>query len=400
MYSLVIFFTAVSSLFFLKYLASKNNMHFWLYILSTLLGLYTFYLFGFVILVQGLYLVVRKPSKDLLVRWILGQTLICLFFLPWFIYFLTHLRNQGRNFSEDFLWRIPYIFYTFSMGYSGFLLNYFEKLNLFQTLKNNFPIIGFTMIIFGIISIRGLFKMFQKEHEWAGKYIIMNLFIPILALMILWKIIPLLSERYLSFVSVYYYILLAAGITSFQGYWVRAILLLSVFLLTAFSLKIYYFEPKFGKEQWREIAHEVQQNAKDSDAILFHKDYIAGIFNYYYKENQPEFGIPEHAIPNKSSDLIEMKDISKDGILTRFGERKSYRLSNSETLSNNSVIKDPLFISCFSHYKRIWFVEAKNYDTDDFYSKLLNKYFVQVDHQIYPKMNGINLYLYEVHATP
>jgi hypothetical protein len=310
------------------------------------------------------------------------------------------LGDQTRGYAEGFTWRIPFIFYTFSMGYSGFLLNYVEKLHLAATIRQNMEIIGLAMFLFGLIGINGIFILFRRYFKYEGLYLLLNLFFPIIILVLLWKFTPLLSERYLSFLCIFYYLLLAVGIGTFQKKWIQYLLILLISLFSLYSLRIYYFHPTFGKEQWRDVAHFIQENEKPDEVLLFHKDFTSGTFNYYYQGHLNEFGIPERAVPGKEPDWIEIKSITRDQRISHLEDRIRYNLpliANITTLNENISKNDeqPTILNLFDGYRGIWFIESQNFDTKNFYPNLLNKYFHQESYQLFPKMNGIHLYYFK-----
>lgn len=91
MYSLVLFWTILSMIFFWQWQQEKNNRSKWFYVLTILAGLYTHITFAFVFLAENLfyffsYFVYQKKPRELR-DWLKVNTLALLLFLPWFVNF-------------------------------------------------------------------------------------------------------------------------------------------------------------------------------------------------------------------------------------------------------------------------------------------------------------------------
>ena len=105
--------------------------------------------------------------------------------------------------------------------------------------------------------------------------------------------IPLFNHRYLVAASASMYLFLASGVSHFVNKaGVRnksamgiAALLVSALVITASSISLfnYYFNPRFGKEQWREVAHYVESSAHPGDAVVLYVGYIRIPYDYYAK---------------------------------------------------------------------------------------------------------------------
>lgn len=86
-------------------------------------------------------------------------------------------------------------------------------------------------------------------------------------------------------------LLLALGISAL-GKYLRAIMVLGICGLALVGLKRYYRKPT--KEQWRKVAHHIQENRCDGDCVVICSSSCVRPFNYYCRESQQV--LPRHLI--------------------------------------------------------------------------------------------------------
>ena len=104
---------------------------------------------------------------------------------------------------------------------------------------------------------------------------------------------PLFYDRTLIWTTLPLYLLLAFGFVQlrFRPYIVAGLIMLVT--INLLSLRDYY--QYFEKEQWREAAAYVAQNAQNDDLILFNATWVQIPFDFYYRyANRP---VAEHGAP-------------------------------------------------------------------------------------------------------
>ena len=107
----------------------------------------------------------------------------------------------------------------------------------------------------------------------------MIIVIPALTSLLVSLKIPMISERYL-IVTVPFFLMLLLGGQCLQGIRNRVAIGL-FFLLLIMGDLAYFFNPDFGKAQWREAAQYVSQEVEKDEIIFVEPDYAAGVFAYY-----------------------------------------------------------------------------------------------------------------------
>lgn len=346
MYSLVVLLTIVSCYFFIKFLKESKKMALFLYFLFSLAAIYTHYFAFFIIAAQNIFIITQKNVyKNQLAYWFLCQFLLFLFYLPWIWSLIQAIEGGKEKYLSHLYLRIPYTLLVFNLGYSGIIINMYAKQHLLQTILNHWFLILAVIVFIIPLFLLGLKTIWQKEHCWKI-FILLYFFLPfILALLISIKI-PLLAERYFIVTLPAYYLILSAGILSLRTLKTKAIFLSGILFLTAFSLKNYYFNPKFGKGAWRDVAKYIETYSQKNDAITFYPKHIAVAFNYYYKGNLEKFGV---------SSLAEIKNYKTNP------------------------------------YKRIWFIisHAPKFN----YEAVLAKDYNILEKKIFPISNGIHVFL-------
>ena len=157
------------------------------------------------------------------------------------------------------------------------------------------------------------------------------LFRPKTALLLFWLLLPMIASLFISGVwepifRIKYligglpalYLLAARGILNttplFNRYVKRLdityILPATVALVLLAALLPFYSVPQ--REQWREASAFVQQASQPGDVIVVCPDTYRFCFDYYYKGNSPEFGISLGADGEKLTELVDQASAAKD----------------------------------------------------------------------------------------
>ncbi len=115
----------------------------------------------------------------------------------------------------------------------------------------------------------------------------------VLTLLATFTIRPIFTTRALLWVSVPFYVALAAGVTVTNRAWLRGLLLVGLFVLFAWGSLNYYAEVE--KEPWDRIASLLNAKSKPSDVVLILPNSVELPLAYYLdrqKTDLPIYGLP------------------------------------------------------------------------------------------------------------
>jgi mannosyltransferase len=335
MYILLAALSALSVYFLVKFIEAeaantgRRQLFLWagLYILATVLALYTHYSFPFILLVENLvyalWLILSWQRGFVLgkaLRWASFQLVIILFFLPW----LPTAYHQVTT------WPTPHQAYSLLPT----LVDVYRLLCLGLSVETS-KAVG-ALIIFAFFILAGSFPLIDEADDklvsslrqsslrlhsgqigqalpWSLRY----------GLVVLWAALPmvlifalgLFRETHLKFLLVSsppLSLLVSLGIVNtwrIAGEW-RAglsksefgqpaarvvVLLLVAFTLLALgqSLLSYYFDPQYARDDYRGLARYIAATASPKDAIILNAPGQQEIFGYYYKGELPVYPLPQ-----------------------------------------------------------------------------------------------------------
>jgi mannosyltransferase len=306
------------------------------YALVSLAALYTHYFTVFLLLAQGIVILTSADyRKKFFFPWLCCQGLMLLAFLPWLPYLITQFHWQAARGGQTWvpnvgLLMLPYTFFQFSLGYST------VEIKSFADILSHPLLLGMALLGFGLpalVSLR-LIKTDPRAARWSW-------LIPAVAvgvafgLHLKWHFY---QPVYLAGVMPLYLLVIASGLKSLSLRPGRLLPALLIFPLLGIALQNYYFNPAFAKEDWRGIGRYLEKNLQSPGTLVFHKSWLKAPVNYYYPAKLISYSLPDAALPADSPQLQEIKQ----------------RLSP---------------------YPRVWLVLGHNYDTGDYYRKLLARWF-------------------------
>lgn len=239
------------------------------YFLFTVLMLYSDY-YGFLILLaQGIYLLIKKKPKFLILNSCLpvGMAIfIILFYLPWLPMLITQLKTGilatqvlpewGKLVNLSFLKALPLTFIKFSIG----------RITIFnKTLYALFG--GFFIFVFGLLITKGCFKgkkLLITNHQ---SLITLWFFVPLLTAWLLSLVVPNFQPFRLLLILPAFYILLFLGILTLKNKTWRILAFCFVISVNLVSLYFYYSNPFFHREDWKGTVTYIQ-SFNDGIAVL------------------------------------------------------------------------------------------------------------------------------------
>jgi len=321
MYALQWMLALISLIFFFRALEDRGLINYIGYIISTVLGLYTLQLTIFLLIIQGVYLLIFfKHHRARVSVWIFVFAIIILFYSPWIIYQLLYLTNRGTSFPKetDPLIFIPYTFFTYFAGYSiGPSLRELHLNPSIETIKPYLPIITFLLCLYGSIFLYGISRL-RKDIPKLTLILLLSC-IPIVGLLILITVIPKMSYnvRYTGIALFGFILGISKGIESLmqgeKGYskflGVATICIMTT--LSGYSYWNYQFNPEYHKEDVRKAASYIEENREEGDEILVITSTCAITLNRYLDKGHPSIGYPPHNTNDREEVIKNLKEIVK-----------------------------------------------------------------------------------------
>ena len=291
-YSLVLFLSMLSSLFYVKLPSvvvyrQRGSLAVWAgYLFSTGALLYTEYGAISLLLAQNLWLLLRwrkhrrtAPVRALWLRWIEGQIVLGILFLSWSLVAFRHATRGGlaADFAQSplgFLIKLGYPFYSFSVG---------ETIFPWQLAA----IVGVPVALF-LIVLGWLF--WNARREAGGLFLGLFVAVPVLFTALVFSFLApdvtfLSAASRTSFAAPFFFLLVAGGVKQVHGKWQ----LLTLFVLTltsGYGLRNYYAGQMFHNPIYvipmRQIVHDVVGELQPGDVVLSDED---SMFAYYCEQN-------------------------------------------------------------------------------------------------------------------
>jgi uncharacterized membrane protein len=262
----------------------------------------------FLILAHGLY-VLHLNSRRSTKPWLIAQLVVFIVFVWWANG--AHLWSLGGYWKRTYVeltvqdksnyqetdrlvsgghrefsvGSLPYTFFAFSTGFSlGPSLSDLHTSRSVPDLLAYAPIITACAILFFVATLLGVVSVWRDPDK--RMFLGLWLFVPILAVLGISAMTGMAyNVRYVIASLPAYVLLLAAGIDTCTRRPVRIGLILSVLCVSGFSLRNYYFNPRYGRDDGRGVAHYLELAAHSKDIIVGVGDTTS--LTYYYRGDLP-----------------------------------------------------------------------------------------------------------------
>ncbi len=251
----------------------RRNWRAWVgYILAAAGTLYTFYLAGSVLVVTNLAFIFvwwqRGGSARLLFKWSAAQVMIVLLFAPWLVYILP----RAHGWSTDQPFSAP------------FALQYYA-VTLTTGIENDPPLyFPAALVYFGVLTLGIVAIMRSRRREGLG-LLLLGLALPPLAVFALsLPIHPSLARP----LAPRYFLPLAACLYALTGWGLsrirrgRALLLLSVVIIIAWTSLVPVYENPARRDDYRSLAEMLRAYRQPDDVVLLYTDQQWPIFTAQY----------------------------------------------------------------------------------------------------------------------
>jgi len=358
MYSLMLVCVYLALTCLLVYLRRPNWGVFTAFVASLVLALYTHVYVVFLFPVIAVYLIWNRRTICTRSAWnvVLGLIMAGAAYLPWvWVVFMSAMHRAGFYKPISVL-SIPYAFYAFSVGYSlgPSVAELHRSIRAVSIPQQQFGLITVTSFVFGITLLSGLVGV-GRCRPGRDRFLLLVFGLPLL----LPVLITLTSRidfnvRYAAISFPAYLLLLAIGLVSLRGIWLRAVLGGGIVLLMGVSLLNYYTDQRYSKEDARAAVQWIKSRSTPQDRVL-----VIGVnaaFNYYQR-------------PSVGSEWLDF--------------REAERLAATEAT-----------LAQWSHEgQRLWFVTGRSWEDDplDLALPTIRKYFDLVDEKSLPGLRVLEL---------
>lgn len=286
MYMLAAFLTTLSVYFFVSILA-RDTIHSWIgFVISTTLLLYTDYLPYLMILVYVAYLFFnrKKISRPTLRSFLPATLLIVILLIPWLTVFPKQLETGLSAAAASPAWA-----QVVGAANLKSLLVTFVKFTIGRVSHNNDSIYALLFLPVAV-SVCLLFLLSLFRISPRRSFLFFWFFLPILAAFTLSTAVPIFAYFRLIFVLPAFYLILSSAITTINWSFSTRFLLSIALIINLTSATIYFINPKFQRENWREATKYIHDNSTPNTIVLFESDYSIGPFDYYNKSKVQAFG--------------------------------------------------------------------------------------------------------------
>ncbi|MBI3485819.1 glycosyltransferase family 39 protein [Candidatus Daviesbacteria bacterium] len=301
MYSLNVFLTVTSFLFFISFLKNKKNTMLPLTIANILL-IYSDYVLFPILLVQILYLLIWGKYK--LKNFLASLFLTLLSFIFWLPIFLNQLGLGEKTALTLSKWSEVVgglSFKNLSLIFIKFIIGRISLDN-----KVIYGLLSLALFIFYLFLILFGIKKTRKENG----LLLLWFTVPILFLGLISIYLPVLSYQRLLYTLPAMIILTAQGICILSRRW--QILLISLVLsISLVAVFVFNINPKFQRENWREAIHFIE-NQKNISVTIFEDNNLIAPVKYYAKNTDNLIGGLKRIPVMTKDDLIDLNKLLRN----------------------------------------------------------------------------------------
>lgn len=281
MYSLAAMLVSLSMYCFIS-LLKKDKLILWIgFILSTALMLYTDYLPYLMIPILIIYLFLNRKNipKHTLKTFVPATIAIAILTSPWFIVFQKQV-NVGLSAAAA---APAWAQVVGTPDAKSFAITFVKFIIGRISIENNltYALIFAPIALFAVLLF--IFSFFRISRT---RSIIWYWFLapPILGFL-LGYVVPVYAYFRFLFVLPAFYLIWASAIRTINWAPFTRTTLGVALAINLISAIIYFANPKFQRENWRDAVSYIEQNATSKTVVLFESNYTTGPFDYYNKTN-------------------------------------------------------------------------------------------------------------------
>jgi uncharacterized membrane protein len=356
-YSMVVLFSTLSFLYFIKLLKTYNHRDAVFYCIFSSLLVYTHIVAAFVMIcTQNIFillplLVPRMGFSIKILRWLLLQFIILLIFSPW----VANLAFKKSLMANLVSW-IP------SPGFATLMNNLLTYSGSIAFLICSSLIIPFSVLYYqkitGKFRISDPFNTLEKfswqvsiHHTEVFFLLFLWAFIPMLLLFVISKVVqPIYLIKVTIGASIGYYILIAAALSNFRNRHQKAIII-TIVAIVGFHASLQYLNSN-RKEGWRQATNYIESHATSGDLVIFNSGTcLKTVYNYYARRED----LTLIAFPHKTKQVNYENIKSLPKVID--GHKKIWvvlsHTGDSKGLINQTISQDYDLLDRISSFKDI-----------------------------------------------
>lgn len=296
MYSMLALLGLFSVYFLYRAMVTDKSLSWILYIISTILTIYT-HNYGLFIATSGVVFAVIYLFIQKRIHWkfIISLGIIVIIYLPWLPVFIT--KQYGSSAIVGWIpYMRPYLIFETFTTYCGLVFSVFSS-----RVNNLILLLGIVIFMFsfllGIFSIKRYKNIFIPYIEKNMNFILIisYLFVTLAIPMLVSIKKPIfLPSRYSISAWPAFILVLGLGLSKIKDKYILIILLILVTFVSSVSLYWYHFISV--KSYDREIAKFIDSKAEATDVIVFAPSWSDIPINYYLKTPIKQVGYPGRSL--------------------------------------------------------------------------------------------------------
>ncbi len=306
MYMLAAVLAAAAVLALIRFVESRSAAALAALVVLEAAGLYTHYSFAFVVVavnlgyLQSLWL--RHADRGQVVGWIAAQVAVVALYLPWLPTALRQVTGWPGPAPQASFFQV--------------LSDVWRWLALGPTVETGR--VAAPLLAAAFLAVAGLFELSRKQ-TWKPALLLVWLAVPVVSILAL----GLYREAYLKFLLVAsppVMLLMAAGTVGHGKQPVRTILrviqalaLLLVVAGAGMTLRNYYVDPAYARDNYRGIAAYIEAIERADDAIVLNAPGQQEVFGYYYHGGQPVYPLPASRPADRAATEAALAGLARPG---------------------------------------------------------------------------------------
>lgn len=298
MYSLAAFSVALSFYFLIRL---KDGLRFfWGYIFSLILVIFSDYLAYFILPAQFVFITLTE--RKLFFKFFTANFLAGVTFLLWLPVFKMQLLSGTLAASNLPGWAVV-------VGGTSLkeLLLLPIKTVIGRISVANKQIYG--AVLFSLGAIYGTILWFGiKKLDQERKLLLCWIVIPVALAFLMSFFIPVFSYFRFIFILPGFYLLLAKSVVSLPSKFFKPAVAIICFTSIIF-LSIYYGDPRFQRENWRNASQAIDSLAQKDAIILFENSNLPAPFIYYSQNKSPALAGLKKIPAGSEDDVIDLETV-------------------------------------------------------------------------------------------
>ena len=262
MYSLLGFLSLASLYFYVRFRDSNSLSNSTLYLVSSILLIYTHYFGTLVVIVQNIHYFLLTSNKKMK-KWIFLQVVLIFSYIPWIFRFISRIQAIYNGFwiKKSYL----FLVFMYPFIYSGGI---------------TLGIIYFSLFLYSTRYYLKNIKKIKNNERSQIELLLLFIFIPIIiAIIYSITIKPILSHQYVIYSSLGMFIVIAYGINKIR--WPYKLIIMSTVIVISL-LYISIQNQNQLKYKWKDTADYVKSMVKPNDVIVIFPGHHVLPFLYYF----------------------------------------------------------------------------------------------------------------------